>query len=66
MALPALTAIAPRADSAGGRVPYNTCEGAGAALHVATHEARVNVKRLTPDLLRRMCLGDLSQHTGHT
>ena len=35
-------------------------------LYVATYEAMVNAKRLTPELIGRMCLGDLSQHTGYT
>jgi transposase len=35
-------------------------------LYVATYEALVNMKRLTPDLIRRMCIGDLSAHTGYT
>jgi transposase len=34
--------------------------------YVATYEAMVNAKRLTPELICRMCLGDLSQHTGYT
>jgi transposase len=34
-------------------------------LYVATYEAMVNAKRITPQLLRRMCLGDLSGHTGY-
>jgi hypothetical protein len=35
-------------------------------LYVATYEAMVDAKRITPDLIRRMCLGDLSGHTGYT
>ena len=35
-------------------------------LYVATYEAMVNAKRLTPELIRRMCLGDLSRYTGYT
>jgi hypothetical protein len=35
-------------------------------LDVATYEAMINAKRITPDLIRRMCLGDLSGHTGYT
>jgi hypothetical protein len=35
-------------------------------LYVATYEAMVNAKRVTPELIRRMCLGDLSGHTGYT
>ena len=31
-----------------------------------TYEAMVNAKRITPDLIRRMCLGGLSGHTGYT
>jgi hypothetical protein len=29
-------------------------------LSVATYEAMVNARRITPELIRRMCLGDLS------
>jgi dolichyl-phosphate beta-glucosyltransferase len=35
-------------------------------LYVATYEAMVNAKRITSELIRRMCLGDLSRHTGYT
>lgn len=35
-------------------------------LYVATYEAMVNATRVTPELIRRMCLGDLSMHTGYT
>jgi hypothetical protein len=35
-------------------------------LYVATYEAMVNAKRVTPHLIRRMCVGDLSGHTGYT
>src|SRR5919108_377956 len=35
-------------------------------LYRATYEARVNAKRVTPDLIRRLCVGDLSMHTGYT
>jgi hypothetical protein len=35
-------------------------------LYGATHEAMVNAKRITPELIRRMCLSDLSGHTGYT
>jgi hypothetical protein len=35
-------------------------------LYVATYEAMVNAKRITPELMRRMCLGDLSGHSGYT
>jgi transposase len=35
-------------------------------LYVATYEAIVNAKRITPELIRRMCLGDLSGHPGYT
>ena len=35
-------------------------------LYVATYEAMVNAKRITPALIRRMCLGSLSGHTGYT
>jgi hypothetical protein len=33
---------------------------------VATYEARVQTKRVTPTLVRRMCCGDRSWHTGYT
>jgi hypothetical protein len=35
-------------------------------LYVATYEGMVNAKCITPDLIRRMCLGDLSGRTGYT
>lgn len=35
-------------------------------LYVATSEAMVNAKRITPQLIRRMCLGALTEHTGYT
>jgi transposase len=35
-------------------------------LYVATYEAMVNTKRVTPELIRRMCVGNLSGHTGYT
>jgi hypothetical protein len=35
-------------------------------LSVATYEAMVKAKRITPDLIHRMCLGNLSGHTGYT
>jgi transposase-like protein len=35
-------------------------------LYVATYEAMVNAKLVTPALIRRMCIGDLSMHTGDT
>jgi transposase-like protein len=35
-------------------------------LYVAMYEAMVNAKRITPDLIRRMCLGHLSRHGGYT
>ena len=34
--------------------------------YVATDEAIINAKRVTPELLRRMCFGQLSAHTGYT
>ena len=34
-------------------------------LYVATYEAMVNTKRVTPHLIRRMCVGDPSAHTGY-
>jgi transposase len=64
-----------RDDDGDGRreVHCNTCEGAGAGLRtylrafrVATYEALVNAKRITRDLIRRMCLGSLSRHGGCT
>jgi hypothetical protein len=33
---------------------------------VAAYEAMVDGKRITPELIRRMCLGDLSGHTAYT
>ena len=35
-------------------------------LYVATYEAMVNTKRVTPHLIRRMCVGALSSHTSYT
>jgi hypothetical protein len=35
-------------------------------LYVATDEAMVKAKRVTPDLIRRMCVGHLSAHTDYT
>ena len=35
-------------------------------LYVATYEAMVNTKRVTPQLIRRMCGADPSAHTGYT
>jgi hypothetical protein len=35
-------------------------------LYVATYAAMVNAKRVTPELIQRMCLGDLSAHTSYT
>ena len=35
-------------------------------LYVATYEAMVNTKRVTPKLIRRMCVRDLSAYTGYT
>ena len=34
-------------------------------LYIATYEAMVNTKRVTPELIRRMCVGDPSVHTGY-
>ncbi len=34
--------------------------------YVATYEAMVNAKRITPDLIRRMCVGALSSHASCT
>jgi hypothetical protein len=35
-------------------------------LYVATYEAMVSAKRVTPELVRRMCAADRSAHTGYT
>jgi hypothetical protein len=35
-------------------------------LYVATYEAMVNTKCVTPELIQRMCIGDPSVHTGYT
>jgi transposase len=35
-------------------------------LYVATYEAMVNTKRLTPYLIQRMCIAALSVHIGYT
>jgi transposase len=35
-------------------------------LYVATYEAMVNAKRITPELIRRMCRRDLLRHSGYT
>jgi transposase len=35
-------------------------------LYVATYEAMINVKRVTPKLIRRMCIIDPSMHAGYT
>jgi transposase len=35
-------------------------------LYVATYEAMVNATQVSPELIRRMCVGDLSVHTGYT
>jgi hypothetical protein len=35
-------------------------------LDVATDETMVKAKRITSDLIRRMCLGNLSRHGGYT
>ena len=35
-------------------------------LYVATYEAMVHTKQVTPELIRRMCVGNLSAHTGYT
>jgi transposase len=35
-------------------------------LYVATYEAMVNTKRVTPELIHRMCIIDPSMHTGYT
>ena len=35
-------------------------------LYVATYEAMVHAKCVTPELIRRMCVGHVSAHTGYT
>ena len=35
-------------------------------LYVATYEAMINTKRVTPTLIQRMCIRDLSAYTGYT
>jgi transposase len=35
-------------------------------LYVATYEAMVNTKRVTPTLIRRMCILNLSAYSGYT
>jgi transposase len=35
-------------------------------LYVATYEAMVNTKRVTPELIQRMCIRDPLVHTGYT
>jgi transposase-like protein len=35
-------------------------------LYVATYEAMLNAKRVTPHLIRRMCIGNPAAHTGYT
>jgi transposase len=35
-------------------------------LYVATYEAMVNAKRVTPTLIRRMCVRNLSAHSSYT
>jgi transposase len=35
-------------------------------LYIATSEAMLNTKRVTPQLIRRMCVGDPSAHTTYT
>jgi ISXO2-like transposase domain len=35
-------------------------------LYVATYEAMVNAKRVTPELIQRMCAGNCSAHTSYT
>jgi transposase len=35
-------------------------------LYVATYEAMLNVKRVTPQLIQRMCIGNLEGHIGYT
>jgi transposase len=35
-------------------------------LYVATYEAMVNANQVTPELIQRMCLGNLSAHTSYT
>jgi hypothetical protein len=35
-------------------------------LDVATYEAMLNAKQVTPHLIQRMCIGDLEAHIGYT
>jgi transposase len=35
-------------------------------LYVATDEAMLHAKRVTPQLIQRMCIGDLEAHIGYT
>jgi transposase len=35
-------------------------------LYIATYEAMVNAKRVTPELIQRMCVGDRSAHSTYT
>jgi hypothetical protein len=35
-------------------------------LYVATSEAMLHAKRVTPQLIQRMCIGDLEAHGGYT
>jgi hypothetical protein len=34
--------------------------------YVATYEALINATRVTPHLIRRMCVGDPAAHTSYT
>jgi hypothetical protein len=34
--------------------------------YVATYEAMANAKRVTPALIQRMCVGNMSMHTSYT
>jgi transposase len=35
-------------------------------LYVATYEAMINAKRVTPELIQRMCIGERSAQTSYT
>ena len=61
------------ATPANGRAAFRTYLRAFRGVHkpslhldVATYEAMVNTKRATPQLIQRMCVADLSAHTGYT
>jgi transposase len=54
---------------AGLRTYLHACRGVPKQdlhLYVATYEAIVNTKRVTPTLIRRMCIRHLLAYTGYT